>query len=67
MKWIGYLTDKEYNFQDKKQEYGIPPAYIVRKFELNSFNAVKVRVAALGVYSFYIIKLFNFLKKFDIM
>ena len=54
MKWIGYLTDKEYNFQDKKQEYGIPPAYIVRKFELNSFNAVKVRVAALGVYSLYI-------------
>ena len=34
MKWIGYLTDKTYNFADKFQDYGVYPAYIVKHFAL---------------------------------
>ena len=54
MKFIGYITDKNYNFSDIKQDYGIPPAYIVKKFDLPSFNKVTIKIAALGIYSLYI-------------
>ena len=54
MKWIGYITNTNYNFLDKKQDYGIPSTYIVKKFSLSSFKNVKIRIAALGVYSLYI-------------
>ena len=54
MKWIGYLTDTSYNFNDKRQDYGIPSTYIVKKFSLAKFQKVKIRVAALGVYSLYV-------------
>ena len=54
MKFIGYITDKNYNFSDVKQDYGIPPAYIVKRFNVSSFNKVKIKVAALGIYSLYV-------------
>ena len=54
MKWVGYITDKNYDFTNYKQEYGIPSSYIVKKFELKDFNKVKIRIAALGVFSLYI-------------
>ena len=54
MKFIGYITDKNYNFSDIKQDYGIPPAYIVKRFNLSKFNKIKIKVAALGIYSIYI-------------
>ena len=54
MKFVGYITNKDYNFSDTKQDYGIPPAYIIKRFNLSKFNKVKIKVAALGVYSLYI-------------
>ena len=54
MKFIGYITDKNYNFSDVKQDYGIPPAYIVKRFNVSSFNKIKIKVAALGIYSLYV-------------
>ena len=54
MKFIGYITDKNYNFNDINQDYGIPPAYIVKRFNLSKFNLVKIKVAALGIYSIYV-------------
>ena len=54
MKFIGYITDKKYNFSDNKQDYGIPPAYIVKRFSLSKYNKVKIKVAALGIYSLYV-------------
>ena len=54
MIFIGYITDKNYNFSDIKQDYGIPPSYIVKRFNISSFNKVKIKVAALGIYSLYI-------------
>jgi alpha-L-rhamnosidase len=54
MKWIGFITDKQYNFADKFQDYGIPPAYIVKKFSLKSVKKIRIKIAALGVYSLYV-------------
>ena len=54
MKWIGYITDHNYDLNNRHQQYGMPSTYIVRKFSLTSFNNVKIRIAALGVYSLYV-------------
>ena len=54
MKWIGYITNSKYNFNDKRQDYGIPSTYIVKKFSLSGYQKVQIRVAALGVYSLYL-------------
>ena len=54
MKFIGYITNKNYNFRYIKQDYGIPPAYIVKRFNLSKYSKAKIKVAALGVYSLYI-------------
>lgn len=54
MKWIGFLTDKTYNFADKFQDYGVPPAYIVKQFVLAKSKKVTIKIAALGTYSLYV-------------
>lgn len=54
MKWIGYITESNYNFEDKFQDYGIPPAYIVKKVSLANVNKTKIKIAALGVFSLYV-------------
>ena len=54
MKFIGYITNKNYNFSDIRQDYGIPPAYIVKRFNLSNFNKIRIKVAALGIYSLYV-------------
>ena len=54
MKWIGYITDHNYDLNNRHQQYGMPSTYIVRKFSLTLFNNVKIRIAALGVYSLYV-------------
>ena len=54
MNWIGYITDHNYDLNNRNQQYGMPSTYIIRKLSLSSFKSVKIRVAALGVYSLYI-------------
>ena len=54
MNWIGYITDHNYDLNNRNQQYGMPSTYIIRKISLSSFKNIKIRVAALGVYSLYI-------------
>ena len=54
MRWIGYITDHNYDLNNRHQQYGMPSTYIIRKFSLTLFNNVKIRIAALGVYSLYV-------------
>ena len=54
MKWIGYITDHNYDLNNRHQQYGMPSTYIIRKFSFTLFNNVKIRIAALGVYSLYV-------------
>ena len=53
--WIGYITDKEYDFTNKKQKYGIPPVYIKRDICVKKPVAkASIEVSALGVYTVFV-------------
>lgn len=53
-KWIGFITDKNYNCLDKNQDYGMPSAYIIKDFDIFSNKKINIKIACLGVYSLYI-------------
>ena len=54
MKWIGYITDKSYDLVNKKQQFGMPSAYIVRRFTISEIKNTKIRIAVLGVFSLFV-------------
>lgn len=54
MKWVGYITDKSYDFNNKKQQFGIPSTYIVRYFDISEIEFTKIRIAVLGVFSLFV-------------
>ena len=52
--FIGFITDKNYDFSNLKQPFGLPSTYIVKRFKVSINKKVTIRVAALGVYSLYV-------------
>ena len=54
MKWIGYITDSNYDSTNKKQPFGMPSTYIARKFNISEIVDTKVRIACLGVFSVFV-------------
>ena len=54
-KWIGYITDKNYDSENKKQPFGMPAAYFRREFYTEKpIKKAKIRLSALGVFSAFI-------------
>lgn len=52
--FIGFITDSEYDLNNRIHDFGIPSTYIIKDFNVDSINKVSISIAALGVYSFYI-------------
>ncbi len=54
-KWIGLITDSQYDVTNKKQPYGMPAAYIKRTFYAESGLAKAIiKISSLGVYTLHV-------------
>lgn len=53
--WIGYVTDKNYDLENRFQDYGSPSPYIRRRFVVNKpVKKALFKISALGIYKAYL-------------